>query len=383
VEFRESDDSRLLREAVAGIAGRYGHEYYVRQSKAKEPSSALWDELAVGGFMSVNLPEAFGGGGMGMTELNIVCEEAAAAGCPLLLMLVSPAICGSIIARFGTPEQQQRWLPGLCRGDKMVFAITEPDAGSNSHRLATVASRHGDGYRLNGQKYYISGFDEAGSVLVVARTGMDERTGRGKLSLFVVDTDMPGVSAEPIEMEVTEPEKQFTVYFDDVELGPDRMIGTEGEGLKPLFAGLNPERILAAAIANGIARYALDKAATYARERQVWGIPIGAHQGIAHPLAKAKVDVELARLMTQKACWEYDHDLDAAETSNMAKLAACDAAAAALDQAIQVHGGNGMTTAYGLATLWGMVRVLRIAPVSREMLLNFVSQHSLGLPRSY
>lgn len=383
MEFRESDDSRLLREAVAGIAGRYGHEYYVRQSKAKEPSSALWDELAVGGFMSVNLPEAFGGGGMGMTELNIVCEEAAAAGCPLLLMLVSPAICGSIIARFGTPEQQQRWLPGLCRGDKMVFAITEPDAGSNSHRLATVASRHGDGYRLNGQKYYISGFDEAGSVLVVARTGMDERTGRGKLSLFVVDTDMPGVSAEPIEMEVTEPEKQFTVYFDDVELGPDRMIGTEGEGLKPLFAGLNPERILAAAIANGIARYALDKAATYARERQVWGIPIGAHQGIAHPLAKAKVDVELARLMTQKACWEYDHDLDAAETSNMAKLAACDAAAAALDQAIQVHGGNGMTTAYGLATLWGMVRVLRIAPVSREMLLNFVSQHSLGLPRSY
>lgn len=383
MSFLESAELQLLRESVAGIAGKYGHEYYVRKSRAKEPSSELWDELGAAGFMGVNLPLEYGGGGGGMTELAAVCEEVSAVGCPLLLMLVSPAICGSIIARFGTPEQQQRWLPGLSNGKKMVFAITEPDAGSNSHRISTVATRHGNGYRINGQKYYISGVDEADAVLVVTRTSVDDRTGRGRLSLFVVDTDAPGLGRETIDMQIVEPEKQYTLYFDDVEVGPDRLIGAEGEGLRPLFEGLNPERILTAALVNGIARYALDKAAAYARERSVWGVPIGAHQGLAHPLAKAKVDVELARLMTAKACWLYDNGHDAAEASNMAKLAATDAALAALDQAIQIHGGNGMTTEYGLATLWGMTRLLRIAPVSREMILNFVSQHSLSLPRSY
>lgn len=383
MSFIESAELQLLRDSVSGIAGKYGHEYYVRKSRAKEPSSELWDELGAAGFMGVNLPTEYGGGGGGMTELAAVCEEVSAVGCPLLLMLVSPAICGSIIARFGTPEQQQRWLPGLSSGKKMVFAITEPDAGSNSHRISTVATRHGDGYRISGQKYYISGVDEADTVLVVTRTSVDERTGRGRLSLFVVDTDSPGLGRDIIDMQILEPEKQYTLYFDDVEVGADRLIGAEGEGLRPLFEGLNPERILTAALVNGIARYALDKAAAYARERSVWGVPIGTHQGLAHPLAKAKVDVELARLMTAKACWLYDNGLDAAEASNMAKLAATDAALAALDQAIQIHGGNGMATEYGLATLWGMTRLLRIAPVSREMILNFVSQHSLSLPRSY
>jgi len=383
MNFEESEEIGLLREAVSGIARKYGHSYYVERSRSKMPTSELWAELSDAGFMGVNLPEQYGGGGGGMTELAIVCEEAAAAGCPLLLMLVSPAICGSIIARFGTLEQQQRWLPGLSNGKKMVFAITEPDAGTNSHRISTVASKHGTGYRISGTKYYISGVDEADAVLVVTRTSVDERTGRGRLSLFVVDTDAPGLTKETIDMQILEPEKQYTLYFDEVEVGPDRLIGAEGEGLRPLFEGLNPERILTAALVNGIARYALDKAAAYANERAVWGVPIGTHQGLAHPLAKAKVDVELARLMTAKACWQYDHGVDAAEASNMAKLAATDAALAALDQAIQIHGGNGMTTDYGLATLWGMTRLLRIAPVSREMILNFVAQHSLGLPRSY
>jgi alkylation response protein AidB-like acyl-CoA dehydrogenase len=146
---------------------------------------------------------------------------------------------------------------------------------------------------------------------------------------------------------------------------------------------LNPERILGAALLNGIGRYALERAAAYANERSVWGVPIGAHQGLAHPLAEAKIDVELARLMTSKAAWLFDNGGDAGEASNMAKYAAAEAALAALDQAIQTHGGNGMATEFGLATLWGLARLLRIAPVSREMILNFVSQHSLGLPRSY
>ena len=368
----------------AKLAGRYGHDYFRRQADAGGKTDELWRELGAAGFLAVHLPEADGGGGMGIAELAIVCEEVAAAGCPLLLMLVSPAICGTVLARFGTEAQRARWLPALVEGtDKMAFAITEPDAGSNSHQLSTTARRDGDTWRLSGQKYYISGVDEAGAVLVVARTGTDEATGRAALSLFVVDTDAPGLERVAIPMEIKAPERQFTLYFDDVLVDGDRLVGEEGHGFRQVFAGLNPERLMSAALSNGIGRYALARAAAYARERRVWGVPIGAHQGLAHPLAKAKVDVELARLMAEKAAWLFDHGLDAGETANMAKYAAAEAALLALDQAIQTHGGNGLASEFGLADLWGTARLMRTAPVSREMILNFVAQHSLDLPKSY
>jgi alkylation response protein AidB-like acyl-CoA dehydrogenase len=331
----------------------------------------------------VNLPEAYGGGGLGITELAIVAEELSAVGCPLLLLVVSPSICGEIIARFGTPEQKAAWLPGIASGRrKMIFAITEPDAGSNSHNLATSATPDGEGYRIRGQKYYISGADEAEQVLVVTRTGGDAK-GRGRLSLFVVDTDAPGLRKAPIPVDILGPEKQFTLFFDDVAVGPDRLVGGLGEGLKPLFLGLNPERIMGAAMALGSGRYALDKACAYATSRKVWSVPIGAHQGLSHPLAKAKIELELARLMTEKACWLFDEGREAGEAANMAKYAAAEAALACLDQAIQVHGGNGFSTEYGLMDVWAGARLARTAPVSREMILNFVAEHSLKLPRSY
>jgi alkylation response protein AidB-like acyl-CoA dehydrogenase len=321
-----------------------------------------------------------------MSELVVVSEAAAAQGCPLLLVLVSAGICAELLARFGTDAQRDRWLPGLCTGEKMVFAITEPDAGSNSHHLSTTATRDGDVYRLRGTKTYISGVDEAPRMLVVARTGMDDASGHAQLSLFVVDTDAPGLDRTPIPVEVTIPEKQFQLFFSDVEVAADRLVGGEGDGLRQLFYGLNPERILSASICAGIGQYALERAATYARDREVWGVPIGTHQGVAHPLARAKVELELARLMMQKAAWMHDHADDrvaAGEAANMAKFAAAEAGAQCLDAAIQTHGGNGMATEYGLADLWGLVRLLRIAPVSHEMILNFVAQQSLGLPKSY
>jgi len=337
--------------------------------------------------MGVNLPEEYGGGGMGILELSMVCEELAAMGCPLLLMIVSPAICGSIIAKHGTESQKRTWLPKIAGAEdprwKMAFAITEPDAGSNSHKLSTTATRDGDEYVLRGTKYYISGVDEAEAMLVVTRTGVDEGSGRGKLSLFIVDTDAPGLERTVIPVEITAPEKQFTLFFDDVRVPCERLIGEEHEGLRQVFSGLNPERITGAAQANGIGRYALEKAAAYACERQVWGVPIGAHQGISHPLAVAKIELDLARLMTLKAAWLYDTAGDPGESANMAKYASAEASLRALDQAIQTHGGNGMATEYGLADMWGMTRLLRTAPVTREMVLNFVAQHSLGLPKSY
>lgn len=384
MDFAPTPEQEMLTSAVAKVAAGFGHDYFRRKAEEGGKQEELWRALGEGGFLGVHLPETYGGGGMGISELAIVCEEVAAAGCPLLLILVSPAICGTLIARFGTEEQKKRYLPGMASGEmKMAFAITEPDAGSNSHRISTRATRDGDEWRLEGTKYYISGIDESEAVLVVARTGTSEETGKAALSLFVVDTDAPGLEATHIPVEIAAPEKQFTLFFDDVKVSSDRLLGTEGDGLRQVFAGLNPERLMGAAVSCGIGRYALDKAAAYARERAVWGAPIGSHQGIAHPLAEAKVAVELARLMLQKAAWCYDHDTAAAEAANMAKFAAADAALQALDQAIQSHGGNGLATEFGLADLWGTARLLRTAPVSREMILNFVAQHSLGLPKSY
>jgi alkylation response protein AidB-like acyl-CoA dehydrogenase len=384
MDFATDDEHLALRAAVAAIAAGYGGEYYTAKAEAREFTDELWQAMGKHGYVGINIPEAYGGGGAGLVELAAVCEETAAQGCPLLLLLVSSAICGEVISTYGTDAQRARWLPRLAAGEsRIVFAITEPDAGSNTHRIATTAVRDGDEYVLRGQKYYISGVDVADAILVVARTGTDERTGAAALSLFVVDVDVPGLVAQPIPVSVALPERQFTLFLDDVRVPADRLIGVEGDGLRQVFHGLNPERVTGAALCVGIGRYALTKAARYSTDRAVWDAPIATHQGVAHPLAAAKIEVEAAALMTAKAAWLHDRGQPAGEAANMAKYLAAEAALAAIDAAIQCHGGNGVATEYGLIPLWGLARLLRIAPVNREMILNFVAQHSLGLPRSY
>lgn len=384
MSFSDTDEHELMRATVGKLAASFGHRYYVERARAGEPPTELWEALSEGGFVGVNLPAEHGGGGMGITELAIVEEELAAAGCPLLSLVVSPALVAPLIDRFGTPEQRARWLPPMASGAvRVAFAMTEPDAGSNSHNLRTVAERDGDGWRLRGTKHYISAVDESAAVLVVARTSTDERTGRGRLSTFLVDTDAPGLDCQPLPVEIVAPERQFTLFLDDVVVADERMVGVEGDGLRQLFHGLNPERVLSAAVCCGLGRYALDKAVGYARQRVVWHQPIGAHQGLAHPLADAKVQLELARLMNRKAAHLIDVGGDAAEAANMAKYAAAEAVLACLDRAIQVHGGHGLSSEYGLADLWHLARLYRIAPVSREMILNDLAQTTLGLPRSY
>jgi alkylation response protein AidB-like acyl-CoA dehydrogenase len=384
MDFTESPERTAVRETVAAIGRSYGHGYFVEKARAGEHPTELWDDLVRGGFAGINIAEEHGGSGGDLYDLMIVAEELAAAGLPLMTLVVSPAICGPILAEFGTAAQQRDWLTGIASGrERMAFAITEPDAGSNSHNLSTRAVRTAEGWRLKGQKYYISGVDDARSVLTVARTGTDERTGRARLSLFVVETDRPGLGVAPIGTQVLAAERQFTLTFDDVDLPEANLVGEEGGGLAQLFVGLNPERIMSAAVCSGIGRYALDKAARYARERVVWNQPIGAHQGIAHPLAKAYMAVESARLLNQKACVLHGQGAECGAEANMAKYGAAEAAATALESAIQTHGGNGLSDEFGLADLWGLTRLYGIAPVSREMILNYVAQHLLGLPRSY
>ncbi|GGK72859.1 acyl-CoA dehydrogenase family protein [Streptomyces flaveus] len=374
----ETEEHTALRAAVAALGKRHGRNH---------APDELWSETAKLGFLGVNLPEEHGGGGGGISELSIVLEELGAAGCPLLMMIVSPAICGTVIARFGTDTQKQEWLPGLADGSRlMAFGITEPDAGSNSHRLTTTARRDGNGtdWLLTGRKVFISGVDKADATLVVGRTE-DARTGRLKPCLFIVPREAAGFEHRRIDMELHTTEYQFELTLDDVRLPADALVGDEDAGLLQLFAGLNPERVMTAAFAIGMGRYALSRAVEYARERTVWKEPIGAHQAIAHPLAQAHIDLELARLMMQKAAALYDagDDTAAGEAANMAKYAAGEACVKAVDQAVHTLGGNGLTSEFGLASLITASRVARIAPVSREMILNYVSHQTLGLPKSY
>ncbi|MFC5220878.1 acyl-CoA dehydrogenase family protein [Streptomyces coerulescens] len=374
----ETEEHKALRSAVAALGKRHGRDY---------DREALWSEAAKLGYLGVNLPEAYGGGGGGIAELSIVLEELGAAGCPLLMMVVSPAICGTVIARFGTEEQKREWLPGLADGTRtMAFGITEPDAGSNSHRITTTARRDPDtgDWLLTGRKVFISGVDIADATLIVGRTE-DARTGNLKPCLFMVPRDAEGFTRRQIDMELSAAEKQFELTLDDVRLPADALVGDEDAGLLQLFAGLNPERIMTAAFAIGMGRYALARAIEYARDRTVWKAPIGAHQAIAHPLAQAHIDLELARLMMQKAAYLYDagDDVGAGEAANMAKYAAGEACVKAVDQAVHTLGGNGLTREFGLASLITAARVSRIAPVSREMILNYVSHQTLGLPKSY
>ncbi|WP_406456347.1 acyl-CoA dehydrogenase [Streptomyces sp. NBC_01622] len=372
----ETEEHKALRQAVSALGKRHGRDYDREQ---------LWSEAAKLGYLGVNLPEAYGGGGGGISELSIVLEELGAAGCPLLMMVVSPAICGTVIARFGTEEQKQTWLPALADGTRtMAFGITEPDAGSNSHRITTTARKDGTDWLLTGRKVFISGVDLADATLIVGRTE-DARTGRLKPCLFIVPRDADGFTRRQIDMELQAAEKQFELTLDDVRLPAEALVGDEDAGLLQLFAGLNPERIMTAAFAIGMGRYALARAVEYARDRTVWDAPIGAHQAIAHPLAQAHIDLELARLMMQKAAYLYDagDDVGAGEAANMAKYAAGEACVRAVDQSVHTLGGNGLTREFGLASLITAARVARIAPVSREMILNYVSHQTLGLPKSY
>ncbi|BDB43922.1 MULTISPECIES: acyl-CoA dehydrogenase family protein [Mycobacterium] len=382
--INDSAEHKAIRESVAGIAKRYGPEYFLERGRTGAGIEELWNDLGAAGLLGLHLPEDYGGGGGGMAEAVVVVEELAAQGMPLLIWVISPAICGSILACHASEDMKRRWLPPIADGStKMAFGLTEPDAGSNSHNVKTTARRTDTGWVISGSKYYISAVDQSEAILLVARDADHSTAQRNRLSLFVVPTDSPGLTYAPIDTSIVSPDKQFTVYLDEVEVGEEALIGLAGNGLRQVFDGLNPERILVGALSSGIGRYAIGKAVDYAQQRSVWSAPIGAHQGIAHPLAECHIAVELGRMATQRSAELFDAGEPAGEAANIAKFAASEAALKALDQSIQTHGGNGLSHEYGLSELWFVTRLMRTAPVSREMVLNYVAQTSLGLPRSY
>ncbi|MBN8978612.1 MAG: acyl-CoA/acyl-ACP dehydrogenase [Rhizobiales bacterium] len=387
MDFDLTTEQQQILDYGNSVAKQYDRRYWLDCAEKREFPAALYRKVALDGFVGMMVPEQYGGAGQGMTEMHLFLEGLSNNGIPLLNLVVGATMSLGLIAKYGTEQQKQRFLPDACAGKtRFCFAITEPDAGTNSMRITTLAKRNGNRFSLNGQKTFITDADGSDYVLVVARTIPHTEVKRKTdgFTLFVVDLKAKGVSKQYIPVSIPAPETQWQLFFDDVDLGPEDAIGEIDRGFEILFKSLNPERILVGSICCGLGRYALSRAVDYASGRKVFNnTPIGAYQGLQHPLASAYTDVEMASLMTLKAAWVFDQGREAGEFSNMAKLAAADAGTKAVDTALQCFGGNGFTKEYGIFDIYPLVRLLKTAPLNREMLLNYIGERVMGLPRSY
>ncbi len=397
LDFELSPEHELIQKATRELLARFEPrraEFRRMIQEERRYPQELWDALAEMGFMGSLIPEEYGGSGLGLTALALGLEELSSAGIAastLLLLTGMDALC---ILRNGSEALKQRFLPGIATGRlKFCFAITEPDAGSNSFRISTRAERQGDAYEITGSKVFITGVDVTDYMLLVTRTTAYKDVAAQKLpkahgfSLFVVPTDAPGLEKRKLPMRGIEGHNQFLLFFDRVRVPAENLVGVENQGATALFNSLNPERILAAASACGTIAYLLRRACEYARERKVFGDrPIGAYQGLAHPLAEVRIELDAVRLLTYRAAWAFDRGDPPATVgayANMAKYMAAETGVKAADRAIETLGGYGFSEEYGIIHAWEGMRLLRTAPVSREMILNHIAEHVLELPRSY
>lgn len=365
----------------------YDRKYWMECANTGQFPVDMYRQVAADGFVGTMVPEAYGGSGLGLLEMELFLEGLSDQGIPLLSLVIGATMSMAPIGDHGTEEQKQKYLPDACSGKtRFCFAITEPGAGTNTIQSTTIAKQGPDGrFKLNGAKTFITDFVESDYALVVARTTPYSEVKRKTdgFTLFIVDTKAKGIEAHPIPVSIPIPELQYSVFFDDVDLGPEHVLGEVGKGFSILFESLNPERVLVGAICAGIGRYAMNRAVEYANERVVFNGPIGAYQALQHPLAKAKTEIELASLMTRKAAWLFDRNEPCGGESNMAKYAAAEAALHAVDASLQCFGGNGFTREYGIFDIYPMVRLFKTAPLNSEMILNYIGEHVLGLPRSY
>jgi len=400
MHFEFTDEQRAIqaamRKALERLLPRRDEILHAVHKEKKFPQE-VWDAYAETGMFGALLPEEYGGTNMGLLAMVIATEEAARLGFgnAIVMLTAMDSLC---ILRNGSEEMKRRFLPKVCEGKvKFSFAVTEPDAGSNTFRLKTLARRDGDSYVISGQKTFITGVDHTDYMLLVARTTSIEeveKMGSSKvfgLSLFLVPTRSAGLELRPIPTRGIEGMTQYTVFLDNVRVPADLLIGEEGMGSFALFNTLNPERILASATACGLTDWLLEKACAYARERKVFkDRPIGAYQALQHPLAECRIGLDAARLLTYRAAWAFDRAGTDMESSarvgmfaNMAKFTAADLAIKTCDQAIETLGGDGFSEEYGIIYLWDAVRLLKTAPITREMILNYIAEHVLELPRSY
>ncbi|RBM21973.1 acyl-CoA dehydrogenase [Prauserella sp. PE36] len=388
MDFALTEDQELIRKSVAGLARRFDDRYWMEKDQAHEFPGEFYDAIAKGGWLGITIPEAYGGHGLGVTEASLVLEEVSRSGGG---MNAASAIHLSIfgmhpVVVHGSEELKRRTLPRVATGDLHVcFGVTEPGAGLDTSRITTFARREGDHYVVNGRKVWISKAMESEKILLLTRTTRYEDVEKKTdgMTLFLTDLDRSRVTVRPIRKMGRNAVTSNELFIDDLQVPVEDRVGEEGQGFTYLLDGLNPERMLIAAEALGLGRVALDRAVRYAGERVVFDRPIGANQGIQFPLADSLARLDAAELVLRKATWLYDNGKPCGREANTAKYLCADAGFTAADRALQTHGGMGYAEEYDVARYFREARVMRIAPVSQEMVLNYLGSHTLGMPRSY
>lgn len=388
MDFAPESDHESIRDGIRRICSDFPDEYWAECDSAHEFPWDFYNKIAEGGWIGIAIPEQFGGGGRGITEASIVLEEIASSGAAMNgCSAIHLSIFGmEPVRKYGSPELVADMLPRVASGELHVaFGVTEADAGTDTTKIRTRAERDGDEYIITGAKVWTSKAPYCDVCLLLVRTTpFDEAASPTEgISLFLVDLDDPAVNITPIPKVGRNAVVSCEVRYDDLRVPASRLIGEEGKGFRYILDGLNPERILIAAEALGIGKASVNKAVDYANSRIVFDRPIGQNQGIAFPLAEAHMKLHAAELMIRKASWQYDNGMNCAEAANTAKFLAANAGFFAADRAMQTHGGFGYASEYHVERYWREARLMQIAPVSQEMVLNFISSKTLGLPKSY
>jgi acyl-CoA dehydrogenase len=386
--FWFSDEQQAIRDAVVRLCERFDADYWRRTDESGEFPEAFVAAMVEAGWLGVAMPTELGGSGLGLTEAAIVMQAVAESGAgfsgasAMHLNIFGPMP----VVKFGSDEQKKRHIPRLISGhDKMCFAVTEPDAGLDTTSLTTKAVRTNDGYVISGRKMWTTNAQRADKMLIIARTTPKDEVRRPTegLSLFYTDFDRSRIEATPIPKMGRKAVESNAVFIDDLHVPAEDLVGEEGRGFYYLLEGLNPERVLIGAEAVGLGRAALKRAASYAKERVVFGRPIGQNQGVAHPLAKAWAELEAANLMAFKAAALHDAGRDCGAEANAAKYLGGEAGFHACEAAVLAHGGMGYAKEFHVERYFREAMIARIAPVSREMILNYIAERVLGLPKSY
>ncbi|MBY6032941.1 acyl-CoA/acyl-ACP dehydrogenase [Marinobacter daepoensis] len=385
--FQNDESIEAIREGVRGLCANYGADYWRQLDEEKGFPEAFVNEMTQAGWLAAMIPEEYGGSGLGLTEASVILEEVNRCGGN------SGTIHGQMynmftLLRHGSDEQKQYYLPKLASGELRLqsMGVTEPTTGTDTTKIKTTAVRKGDKYVINGQKVWISRIQHSDLMILLARTTPIQEVTKKSLgmSIFLVDLHKAignGLTVQPISNMVNHETNEL--FFDNLEIPADSIIGEEGMGFRYILDGLNAERTLIAAECIGDGRWFIEKATKYAREREVFGRPIGKNQGIQFPIAQSHIDVEAADLMRWKACWQYDNGQNAGANANMAKYLAAEASWKAANACLQTHGGFGFANEYDVERKFRETRLYQVAPISTNLILSYVAEHLLELPRSF
>jgi acyl-CoA dehydrogenase len=383
----EAVEIREIRTAVRALCDRYGEDYWLELDRNRGYPTEFVRELTEAGFLTVLIPEEYGGAGLGVREAAVVMEEVCRSGAHAGACHAQMYVMGSVL-RHGNDEQKKTYLPAIARGELRLqsFGVTEPTTGTDTTNLKTIARRDGDVYRINGQKVWISRIEHSDLMVLLARTTPRDQVTRKTqgLSAFLIDVKAAvdnGLTIRPIESMINH--HSCELFFDDLAVPKENLLGAEGEGFKVILDGMNAERILIAAECVGDGRYFIDKATAYANDRIVFDRPIGQNQGVQFPIARCYAEVEAAALMVEKAAAMFDAGEPCGAEANMAKMLASEASWRAGDVCMQTHGGFAFAKEYHIERKFRETRLYQIAPISTNLILSYIGEHVLGMPRSF